>query len=92
MKEKLSKAIEEFTLDPPEIDGIFMELCSLINMIYSLEERDCSDEEILEKLILIDDRLLFLEQRTEKLNVPFLLSQISKHRFLISKIKDDNIS
>ena len=61
-------------------------------MIYSLEERDCSDEEILDKLILIDDRLLFLEQRTEKLKVPFLLSQISKHRFLISKIKDDNIS
>ena len=92
MKEKLSKAIEEFTLDPPEIDGIFMELCSLVNMIYSLDETDCSDEEILEKLILIDDRLLFLEQRTEKLKVTFLLSQISKHRFLISKIKDDNIS
>ncbi len=89
MNEKLSKVLETFTLDPEEPDAIFMELCSLTSMIFSLAEEVCSDDALLHKMKLIDTQLSLLENRAERRNIPFLQYQIKRYRYLIHKMKSE---
>jgi hypothetical protein len=85
--EKISKAIEDFTLDPTPVDGLFMEVCTLINMIFSIDEVKLSVSETTEKIQFIDDQLASLEERSESLNILFLTSQIKQYRMLLDSMK-----
>ena len=87
MIEKISKAIEDFTLDPTPVDGLFMEVCTLINMIFSIDEVKLSVSETTEKIQFIDDQLASLEERSESLNILFLTSQIKQYRMLLDSMK-----
>ena len=87
MMEKISKAMDNFTLDPTPVDGLFMEVCTMINMIFRISEIQLSESETTEKLEFIDNQLASLQKRSESLNIIFLTNQIQNYRTLLESMK-----
>ncbi|MBT3586622.1 MAG: hypothetical protein HN509_17060 [Halobacteriovoraceae bacterium] len=86
MKDKVNAVLDEYFLDPTEVDVIFMELSGRISSIIRLGDGDSSEEELKKILNEHEEALTLLESRASNVRVQFLVSQIQKYKNLIDLI------
>lgn len=87
MKEIIDEILEDFYLDPHEIDAIFGELCATINTIHELPDMNLSAEEMSILIDKLDFNLSFLKQRAENENILLLIDQARRYRNLLTTIR-----